>query len=101
MYALPSRRVVRGNMKILMAIPLALIAAMYLLAGTESGQPKSSDPAAIAAALTADLKVREIVDQVVVTAPRVAPAALELKLDQPLVEVAVVATPPAVQRDPS
>ena len=104
MYALPNRRSIRGNLKVLMSVPLALIAGLYLLAGPGGSSDDPVDPAAsaaVAAALTANLQVRDAIDQLVVTAPRLAPAAFELNLEQPLVEVAVVATPPSIQRDPS
>ena len=104
MNALPNKHAIRGNLKLLMAAPLLVIASLYYLNTAPAADQASLDPlavGAVAAALTADSQREAVVEQVVVTAQRELPFELELDLHVPRVNVAVNVNPPAVQRDPS
>lgn len=96
-----------GNVKPLIATSLAVIATLYLLTGN---LPSSADQAtasgistadrdAVARALTRSAKSSPWIEELIVTAPRI--TVPEFSLTSPVVEVAVAALPPRLERDPS
>lgn len=96
------RRRNRGNVKPLIALSLAVISTLYFINGPTVESPdavSSADRDAVARALTRDFRGTSRIEHLIVTAPRI--SLPTLTLTTPTVDVAVVAIPPRIERDPS
>lgn len=94
-----------GNVKPLIAISLAVIATLYFVTGKLSAQEElspsavsSADRDAVERVLSREAEQAPAVEQLTVTAQRITVPVLKPEL--PEIEVAVVAAPPRIERDP-